>query len=79
MTASPDPHALDADLLAAHARDDRISLVGLYAQAADWADTPTATGFFLTQAWIFALEAGDPRAPGLHARLIAMGRDRAPA
>jgi len=70
--------SLDAALLAAHARDDRGSLVRLYARAADAAGAPDQTdraAFFLTQAYIFALEGGDAAAPTLKARLVAMGRD----
>jgi len=66
---------LDARLLAAHATDDRAMLIKLYAEAADTATDETATGFYLTHAYIFALEAGDPRAPALRARLVAMGRE----
>lgn len=69
--------ALDADLLAAHAASDARALIGLYARAAKraeagGADDPAA--FFRTQAWVFALEAGDPRAAALHAALRAAGR-----
>lgn len=63
---------LDAALLAAHARGDGPALVGLYARAAEAADGP-ASAFFLTQAWIFALEAGDPRASPLRQRLRSQG------
>ncbi len=67
---------LDARLLAAHAADDRPALVALYTEAADHAsDDETAVGFFLTHAFVFALELGDPRAEPLRARLIAMGRE----
>lgn len=69
--------ALDAALLAAHAADDRAALVALYTQAAASAATETAAAFYLTHAWIFALDAGDPTAGTLHARLVAMGRDTA--
>ena len=33
----------------------------------------TAAGFYLTHAYVFALEAGDPRSSQLHARLKAAG------
>lgn len=66
---------LDARLLAAHAADDRATLIALYAEAADTAPDETATGFYLTHAFVFALEAGDPRADALRARLVAMGRE----
>jgi hypothetical protein len=68
--------ALDAALLAAHARGDRAALVGLYADAAEaGAAGPAEAAFFLTQAFVFALEAGDPRAQVLKARLVSLGAD----
>jgi hypothetical protein len=39
--------------------------------------TPRARAFYLTHAYVFALEAGDPRAAALKARLVAEGADRA--
>lgn len=67
---------LDTRLLAAHDRDDRIALIGLYTEAADQAQDEAAQGFYLTHAYIFALEAGHSAAPALRARLIAMGREQ---
>lgn len=69
---------LDAQLVAAHAAGDPLTMVGLYGQAADEA-APAAQAFFLTQAMVFALEAGDRRAEALRARLVAMGCEAAPA
>lgn len=66
---------LDARLLAAHAAGDRAALARLYAQAADSAADTDAAGFFLTQAYIFALDAGLGEAAVLHARLKADGRE----
>jgi hypothetical protein len=66
---------LQARLLAAHADNDRHALVALYQEAADTSADPVAQGFFLTHAYVFALELGDPRASDLHARLKAQGRD----
>lgn len=66
---------LDARLLDAHARGDRQALIRLYAEAADQANDETACGFYLTHAYVFALEAGAPEAAALHARLVAMGRE----
>jgi len=66
--------ALHDKLLAAHARDDRAALITLYTQAADAAGDSDAMCFFLTHAYIFALELGDPAADGLHDRLRAHGR-----
>ena len=67
---------LDAQLLAAHDRDDKSALVTLYTRAAEAATDETAAGFYLTHAYVFALEMGAPQAAELKARLIAMGRER---
>ena len=70
--------ALDAALLAAHADDDRAALVTLYTQAADMAGAEgdrDAVCFFLTHAYVYALETGAPVADNLHARLKAEGRE----
>lgn len=66
---------LDTRLLDAHARGDRQALVSLYAEAADQANDDTARGFYLTHAYVFALEAGMPAADALRHRLVAMGRE----
>lgn len=68
--------ALDAALLKAHAIGDRHALIGLYAEAADAAQDLRARSFYLTHAYVFALEAGDPRAPMLKARLVSEGADQ---
>ena len=64
---------LDAALLAAHANDDKVALVDLYRQAANSADEPQAVSFYLTHAYIFALETAHPSAAELRARLVDMG------
>lgn len=61
-------------LLDAHARDDRAALVGLYTEAADAAPDLDAACFYLTHAYIYALEKGDPAAEQLYQRLKAQGR-----
>ncbi|SNS49127.1 hypothetical protein [Antarctobacter heliothermus] len=66
---------LDDRLIAAHARGDRAALVALYAQAAETVNNLDAACFYLTHAYVFALELGDARAAGLHARLKAEGRE----
>jgi hypothetical protein len=66
---------LDARLLAAHARDDRATLVTLYTQAADAASDLDAACFYLTHAYVFALELGHPDAPTLNARLKEHARN----
>ncbi|WP_293447254.1 hypothetical protein [Planktotalea sp.] len=66
---------LDARLLTAHERDDRPALVTLYSEAAEADLNEDAQGFYLTHAYVFALELGHPNAPTLHARLKALGRE----
>ena len=66
--------SLQDRLLAAHARDDRAALVGLYTEAADMAANVDAACFYLTHAYIFALEKGDPASDALYQRLKAEGR-----
>lgn len=65
---------LNADILKAHARGDGRALVSLYIQAADQTNDVDTACFFLTYAYIFALELGHPEARDLHARLAAHGR-----
>lgn len=63
---------LDEQLLSAHARDDREALVQLYTQAADAAEShhdPAATRFYLTHAYVFALDTGSAECPDLKRRL----------
>ncbi len=69
---------LEAALLQAHDTHDLNDLVRLYTDAADREEQANQTDracFFLTHAWIFALEAGDPRSHDLKARLVAHGRE----
>ena len=69
--------ALDSALLEAHAAGDAGALAALYRRAADLAEARgerDAGCFFLTQAWVFALDAGDAAADALHARLARHGR-----
>jgi hypothetical protein len=66
---------LDQALLAAHDSGDQQALIALYSAAADQANDPVAAGFYLTHAYVFALEAGDPRAAMLHQRLKDSGRE----
>ena len=66
---------LDTRLLAAHEADDRDLLVSLYTEAADRANDADACGFYLTHAYVFALETGAPKAAALCARLVSMGRE----
>ena len=66
---------LDERLLEAHGRDDRPALVTLYREAADASTDADAEGFYLTHAYVFALETNHASAPLLHARLKAAGRE----
>lgn len=73
-----DRAALDAALIAAHAADDLARLVVLYTEAGDRAERAgdvDAACFYLTHAYVFALEAGDAAAEALHTRLMAHGRE----
>ncbi|SFU17176.1 hypothetical protein [Sedimentitalea nanhaiensis] len=67
---------LGARLLDAHGARDRAALVGLYAEAADNVSNPDAAAFYLTHAYVYALELNHPSAPALRARLVASGRER---
>ncbi|WP_294612030.1 hypothetical protein [Roseovarius sp.] len=68
-------NGLHEQMLAAHEARDQKALVTLYAAAADGANDLDAACFFLTHAYIFALEAGVPQARDLHARLKSHGRE----
>lgn len=76
ICTAPSPgDALNTRLLAAHAAGDKPALVGLYTLAADAAPSLDAACFYLTHAYIFALDLGDSRAAGLKARLVQHGRE----
>ena len=62
-------------LLAAHAANNKRLLVALYTEAADQANALDAECFFLTHAYIFALDTGHHAAAALHARLRKHGRE----
>jgi len=69
---------LNEHLLAAHAAEDKVALVGLYRAAAGLAEMDQDIErecFFLTHAWIFALETDHPMRDNLHAKLARHGRD----
>ncbi|WP_424986200.1 hypothetical protein [Microbulbifer sp. S227A] len=66
---------LQERLLAAHAAHDHRALVDLYREAADTANCPDAAGFYLTHAYVFALEQDHPAAAELRARLVREGRE----
>jgi hypothetical protein len=66
---------LDTAMIHAHETGDRRALIGLCAEAADRMNEIDAACFFLTHAYVFALEAGASEAGVLHARLKAQGRE----
>lgn len=69
---------LDVQLIEAHAKADHISLVELYKGAAEAMDSRgdiDAACFYLTQAYVFALELGHPSAQELHSTLKERGRE----
>lgn len=68
---------LDAQLLAAHAAGDMPALITLYTAAANQTKDVDAACFYLTHAYVFALECGDTCAPELRARLARHGREPA--
>lgn len=65
---------LNAQLLAAHARGDTRALVGLYVQAADDTADIDAACFYLTHAYVYALETAHPDTSAILSRLRAHGR-----
>ncbi|MGR3660603.1 MAG: hypothetical protein ACU0CA_05365 [Paracoccaceae bacterium] len=76
MSAESD--ALDQKMLTAHATGDKARLVDLYRQAADLREAEgdvDATCFYLTHAYVFALDQGDASATVLHKRLKDFGRE----
>lgn len=66
---------LDARLLAAHEAQDSDALITLYSLAAAQAGDIDTACFYLTHAYIFALDRGDIRASDLRAQLVAHGRE----
>ncbi|OBY28066.1 hypothetical protein [Leisingera sp. JC1] len=68
---------LDRALLKAHEDKDSAELVRLYTLAGDQAEAAgkiDAACFYLTHAFVFALEAGLPEAKVLNRRLADRGR-----
>ena len=60
---------LDGLLLDAHAKGDRPALVRLYTEAAKQTSLQQAKRFYLTHAYVFALEVGHPDASALREQL----------
>ncbi|MBY8975061.1 hypothetical protein KHP62_04525 [Rhodobacteraceae bacterium NNCM2] len=70
--------ALDAALIAAHDAGDHLKLVTLYTEAAEAAEKAgdiDACCFYLTHAYVFALETGHDEADNLKDRLKAYERE----
>jgi hypothetical protein len=73
--------ALEDQLLEAHARGDPDALVALYVEAADGreaVDDIDAACFYLTHAFVFALQAGSDDTHALQLRLWEHGREERP-
>ncbi len=73
---------LERQLLEAHGRDDPKELSALYAEVADLKEAEgdiEATCFYLTHAFVFALQAGDDTALALQERLWRFGREVRPS
>jgi hypothetical protein len=66
---------LDARLLAAHAKGDRAALIALYLEASETSEVAVAQRFYLTHAYVYALEAGSDEAPALRAKLVELGAE----
>ena len=66
---------LDTRLLAAHAADDKPTLALLYGEAADVANDLDGECFYLTYAYVFALDVGMDVANDYYQRLRANGRE----
>lgn len=73
--------ALEHRLLAAHAQNDIEALAALYEEAANQREGQgdrDAACFFLTHAFVFALESGSRRSQALQLRLWKLGREQKP-
>ncbi|MCH2164319.1 MAG: hypothetical protein MK098_06660 [Marinovum sp.] len=77
MTASPQEISLEERLARALDVGAPQPLIDLYLEATAMAETPVQQGFFLTHAYVHALECEDPRARMLKTRLVDLGRDQA--
>lgn len=66
---------LDSDLIAAHERNDKPALVSLYKAAAAQAENTNARAFYLTHAYVFALDGGLADAVEIRDELGTLGRD----
>lgn len=62
-------------LQTAHETGDWSGVIALYVTAAEAEDDPRGAAFYLTHAYVHALEAGCASAPSLRSRLVALGAD----
>ena len=67
--------ALEQRLLAAHAGDDKRALVRCYTEASRQASEEDERSFFLTHAYVYALETDHPDAQELLQALRDLGRE----
>ncbi|WP_395334682.1 hypothetical protein WBP06_23990 [Novosphingobium sp. BL-8H] len=70
--------ALERQLMEAHEQGDTAGLIGAYTKAADVMEAQNridAACFYLTQAYVLALEAGADELEALDQRLVAYGRN----
>jgi hypothetical protein len=70
--------ALNESLITAHAANNKAQLVRLYRRAGDMMISEgniDAASFYLTHAYIFALDVGDDAAPEIHKMLVGYGRE----
>ncbi len=70
--------SLDQQLLVAHEQNDNPALISLYTEAADESEQSgniDAACFYLTHAYVFALQEGVVEAKSLRERLIKYGRE----
>ncbi len=73
-----DPGPLDALILAAHEAGDTIGLAKLYETAANGLEAEgkaAEAAFYLTHAYVFALESALDSQLRLRKRLVALGRE----
>jgi hypothetical protein len=73
---------LEGPLLAAHQHNDTAELVRLYTAAADLSEAAgdlDAACFYLTHAFVFALQSGHAAGKDLQMRLWAHGREVRPS
>ena len=66
---------LNDDIIKAHNEGDNWKLISLYTQASNSANSTDLESFFLTQAYVLALEQNHPAQRQLKSRLVAFGRE----